>query len=87
MVLPFVLSSAYWAVQFAVGLSMIQVDMLEPVNHQEPGRYFIRINPLFNAIISINVRELLKFLRGMRTLIVEVPRFRWDCRLESCRIM
>ena len=57
MVLPFVLSSAYWAVQFAEGLAMVQVYMLDPTKHQEAARYLIRIDPLFNAIVSINVRE------------------------------
>ena len=58
MLLPFVLSSAYWAVQFAAELVRVQVFMLESTRRHASDHDVISFAPLFNAIILINVRRV-----------------------------
>lgn len=53
MLLPFVLSSVYWALEFAEQLERIQAYMLGSAKRQD--RNLTAYDTLFNAIILVNV--------------------------------
>ena len=85
MLLPFVLSSAYWAVQFAEELVRVQVFMLDSTRRHESDHDVISFAPLFNAIILINVRRVGLSSTTWRicTELCLVPHLGRDRRLES----